>query len=138
MRDALHEPAIEAMELLGDVAVRQGDPAGAIDAYERTIRHIDETGFVVTKNRVTVKLANLLLDANNLAAAEPLIGYLIESGESADALRVRARYAYLQRDIDRAAELMESLKSTFAEDWTAADAETLGQYRDDAEAPAAD
>lgn len=138
LREALHEPAIEAMELAGDIAVRQGDPAGAIDAYERTIRHIDETGFVVTRNRVTVKLANLLLDRNDLVAAEPWIGNLIESGESASALRVRARYAYLQGDTERAAELMESLKSTFVEDWTEADADTLDRYRNDAEKPAAD
>jgi DNA-binding winged helix-turn-helix (wHTH) protein/tetratricopeptide (TPR) repeat protein len=129
LREALHEPAIEAMELGGDIAVRQGDPAGAIDAYERTIQHIDETGFVVTKNRVTEKLANLLLDNNDLVAAEPLIGSLIESGESAGALRVRARYSYLQGDTDRAAELMESLRSTFVDDWTEADADALDRYR---------
>ncbi len=121
------------MELGGDIAIQRDDPAGAIDAYERTIRHIDETGFVVTRSRVTVKLANLLLDNNELVAAEPLIGNLIEDGESASALRVRARYAHLQGDTDRAAELMESLKSTFVDDWTEADADALERYRAGAE-----
>ena len=129
LSEALHEPAIEAMELAGDIAVRRDDPGGAIDAYEQTIRRIDETGFVETRNRVTIKLANLLLDKHELAAAEPLIGNLIERGDSASALRVRARYAHLQGDDNRAAELLESLQSTYAEDWTDEDAATLTLYR---------
>ncbi len=132
LREALHEPAIEAMELAGDIALRQEDTAGAIDAYQRTIKHIDETGFVVTKYRVTVKLANLFLDNRDLVAAEPLVGSLIESGEMPSALRVRARYAYLRGDTERAVELMETLKSTFADDWTEADAAALDRYRDGA------
>jgi DNA-binding winged helix-turn-helix (wHTH) protein/tetratricopeptide (TPR) repeat protein len=131
-REALHEPAIEAMELSGDIADMQGDPARAIDAYQQTIRQINETGFVVTRNRVTVKLANLLLDGNELAVAEPLIGNLIEAGESASALRVRARYAHLQGDTARAAELIELLKETFVDDWTEQDAALLDRYRDSA------
>ena len=130
-REALQEPLIEAMELDGDIANRRADSAGAIDAYERTIRRIDETGFVADRTRVTVKLANLLLDAGELARAEPLIGNLIEAGESADALRVRARYAQLQGESTRASELMETLQSRHADSWTEADAQTLEQYRSD-------
>lgn len=129
LREALYEPAIEAMELGGDIADRREDPAGAIDAYQQAIRRIDETGFVVARTRVTVKLANLLLDANEFTRAEPLIGNLIEAGDSANALRVRARYAHLQGEAARAAELMETLKSTFVDDWTVTDAEALKQYR---------
>lgn len=133
LSEALHEPAIEALELVGDIAEQRGDPAGAIDAYEQTIRRIDETGFVETRNRVTVKLANLLLDERDLAAAEPLIGNLIESGDSASALRVRARYAHLQGDDSRAAELLDLLKSSYLEDWTDEDTTTLALYRDGAQ-----
>jgi tetratricopeptide (TPR) repeat protein len=129
LREALHEPGIQAMELGGDIAAKQGNSGRAIDAYEDTLRYIDETGFVVTRNRVTVKLANLLLDENKLAEAEPLIGYLIESGDSPSAFRVRARYAHLIGDTARAAELMELLRKTFADDWTEADAEVLERYR---------
>ena len=132
LSEALHEPAIEAMELAGDIAGRQQGPDGAIEAYERTLQHIDETGFVVTKNRVTLKLANLLLDTDELAAAEPIIGKLIESGESPSILRVRARFAHLRGDSARAAELMESLKSTFGDYWTEADTVALEQYQNGA------
>jgi tetratricopeptide (TPR) repeat protein len=132
LREGLHEPAIEAMELGGDIALRQDDTAGAIDAYERTLKHIDETGFVVTQYRVTVKLANVFLDNGDIAAAEPLVGSLIESGEMPSVLRVRARYAYLRGDADRAVELMETLKSTFPDDWTEADDAALERYRNGA------
>jgi tetratricopeptide (TPR) repeat protein len=129
-REALHEPGIQAMELGGDIAGLRADPDGAIEAYEETLRYIDETGFVVTRHRVTVKLVNLLLDKGELAAAESLIGYLIEGGETPSALRVRARYAYLQGENARAAELMESLRETFVDAWTEEDAELLERYRD--------
>ena len=69
--------------------------------------------------------AQMFLDNGDLAAAEPLVGSLIESGEMPSVLRVRARYAYLRGDADRAVELMETFKSTFADDWTEADAAAL-------------
>jgi DNA-binding winged helix-turn-helix (wHTH) protein/tetratricopeptide (TPR) repeat protein len=129
LRDALHEPAIEAMELRGDIARQQGAPARAIDAYQQAIQQIDETGFVINQTRVTVKLANLLLDEEELAEAEPLIGKLIEIQDSSSALRVRARYSHLQGDTARATELMELLKETFADDWSEQDAILYDQYR---------
>ena len=132
-REALHEPGIQAMELGGDIASRQGDPGRAIEVYEQTLRYIDETGFVVTKRRVTVKLVNLLLDQGDLAAAEPLVGNLIEAGDSPSALRVRARFADMQGDAARAVELMESLQETYADDWTDEDADTLERYREGAQ-----
>ena len=129
LREALHEPAIQAMELGGDIASQRGDAAGAIETYEETIRRIDETGFVVTKSRVTVKLANLFLDEGDLAAVEPLIGHLIEGGDSPSALRVRARFAHLQGDAPRAVELMELLQQTYVDSWSESDAELLERYR---------
>ena len=132
LREALHEPAIQAMELGGDIASQQGDPARAIDIYEETIRRIDETGFVVTRTRVTVKLANLFLDEGDLAAAEPLVGHLIETGDSPSALRVRARYADLQGDSARAVELMETLQESYVDDWSESDTALLERYRGDA------
>ena len=129
LREALHEPAIQAMELAGDIASQRGDADAAADAYRQTLRRIDQTGFVVTKSRVTVKLANLLLDKNDLDAAEPLIGNLIEAGDSPNALRARARYADLQGDATRAVELMESLQESFPDDWGEADNELLERFR---------
>ena len=44
--EALHEAGIQAMELAGDIRLRREDTAGAIDAWEQTLKTIDETGFV--------------------------------------------------------------------------------------------
>ena len=68
--------------------------------------------------------------SHGLAAAEPLVGSLIESGEIPSVLRVRARYAHLRGDSDRAVELMETFKSTFLDDWTDEDAAALDRYLD--------
>ena len=130
LREALHEPAIEARELRGDIAATRGDTPTAIDAYQQALRQIDETGFISQKTRITVKLANLFLDQNDLAATEPLLGYLIDNGDSAPALRVRARYAFLKNDTARALELLEFVRSSFADDFTDADAKTLAEYRE--------
>jgi len=133
-REALHEPGIEATELRGDIAKMQGNIPAAITSYQQALQHIDETGFVSRKTRMTIRLANLFLDQNDLATAEPLLGYLIESGDSAAALRVRARYAFLKNDPARAEELLVSIQSTSPDNWTDADDGTLEKYREVSEA----
>jgi hypothetical protein len=55
---------------------------------------------------------------------------LIDNGDSAPALRVRARYAFLKNDTARALELLEFVRSSFADDFTDADAKTLAEYRE--------
>ena len=126
--DVPHEPAIEAMELRADINMQQADADGAIADYRATLKRIDESGFVVTRERVALKLANLLLDRNELAAAEPVIGSLIDSGDSADSLRVRARFAYLNGDVSRSVEILETLKTDYEEHWNDADDAVLGTY----------
>ncbi len=130
MREALHEPMLESIELAGDIALDRGDAQAAVERYRDTLRRIEETGFVVTRTRVTIKLANLLLDSGDIGAAEPLIGNLIGEGESADALRVRARYAFESGDAARAVELMEDVRKSAAAAWTARDDETMSRFRD--------
>ena len=127
-REALHEPMIEAMELAGDIALQRQDPDAAMRAWRDTLDRIDETGFVVTRGRVIRKLANSILDQNDVAAAEPLIGLLIGEGDTADNLRVRARYAFASGDASRAIELMETLRADAAGQWTDDDATRLERY----------
>lgn len=93
LREALHEPAIEAMELSGDIALQQSDPDRAVAAYEKALSHIDQTGFISRKSKIVTKLANTFLDLGNVSSTEPLIGYMIEQGDlsTADA-QTLARY----------------------------------------------
>lgn len=126
--DVAHEPAIEALELRGDIRLRKSDSAGAVESLRQALKRIDESGFVVTRQRVALKLANLLLDQNDISAAEPLVGSLIEDDESPDTLRIRARLAYQQGDVSRSVELLESLKENYATDWSEKDAINLDAY----------
>ena len=127
-REALHEPWVEALELDGDIALRRADRAAAAAAYQEALDHIDQTGFVQRKTDVVVKLADVLLDDGDLAASEPLVGYLIEQGDVADGLRVRARYAFETGDVERSIALLQTVQSLG--DWTDADQAALLAYRE--------
>ena len=129
MPDVPHEPAIEAMELRGDIRRQRTDDDGATVVYGETRARLDATGFVVTRKRVAVKLANLLLDRNELAAAESVIGSLIDEGDSPDALRLRARLSHLQGDAAKSVVLLETLKAGYPADWTDGDTASLEVYR---------
>ena len=129
MREALHEPAIEAMQLAGDIARGQSDAERAISAYEDALQHIDETGFVAEETRVVAKLAHVLLDQHDFAAVEPLIGRMIEQGDETASLKLRARYAFLQGDVARAVTLQESARTASQGEWSDADERTLLDYQ---------
>jgi len=129
LREALQEPAIEAMQLAGDIAHKQLDNELAISAYEDALQHIDETGFVAERSRVIVKLAHLYLDQQDFAAVEPLIGRMIEQGDESASLKLRARYAFLQGDAARAVTLQESARTASQGEWSETDERTLLDYR---------
>jgi DNA-binding winged helix-turn-helix (wHTH) protein/tetratricopeptide (TPR) repeat protein len=129
LREALQEPAIEAMQLEGDIARKQLDAERAISAYEDALQHIDETGFVAERSRVITKLANVFLDQQDFAAVEPLIGRMIEQGDESASLKLRARYAFLQGEVERAVTLQESARTASPDDWSDADETILLDYQ---------
>lgn len=128
-QEGLQEPAIDAMELQGDIARELSDTASSIAAYQQAFKHIEDTGFVSRKIRIVRKLANAHLDVENLAAVEPLIGIMIEEGEMTESLILRARYASLKGDSEHALALMESAKEEAAQDWSESSEEVLAGYR---------
>lgn len=130
LREALHEPAIEAMELRGDVAYLQSDSSRATSAYRDALSYVDESGFVGGKTRIVTKLANRLLDQQDIAATEPLIGYIIEQADTFETLKLRARFAFMAGDAERSVELQELAQTIAADDWSDADEKTLAQYRE--------
>jgi DNA-binding winged helix-turn-helix (wHTH) protein/tetratricopeptide (TPR) repeat protein len=129
LREALDEPAIEAMELSGDIASLQLDSELAIASYRSALSHIEATGFISRRTGVVIKLANTLLDEKDLEATEALLGYMIEQGNTADSLKLRARYAYVQGDVERSISLQEQAQSMAEDDWSETDAEALAEYR---------
>ena len=129
LREALPEPAIEAMQLAGDIAREQSDNESAISAYEDALQHIDETGFVAERSSVIVKLAHLYLDQQDFAAVEPLIGRMIEQGDELASLKLRARYAFLQGDTARAVTLQGSARAASQGVWSQTDERALLDYQ---------
>ena len=130
LREALHEPAIEAMELSGDLSLARSQPERAISDYNDALNYIDRTGFVEKKMEIAMKLSHTLLDQKNFDATDPLIGYMIEQGNTSGSLKVRAHYAFEQGEIEESVALLESAQSTAADDWSDSDATTLAQYRE--------
>jgi tetratricopeptide (TPR) repeat protein len=131
LREGLQEPAIEAMELRGDIAREQSDTASSIAAYQQALQHIEDTGFVSRKIDIIRKLANVHLDVENFAAVEPLIGIMIEEGETTESLILRARFAFVKGDNEQALALMESAKESAGEYWSESSEEVLAGYRTD-------
>ena len=129
LREGLQEPAIEAMELSGDIALEEADLTRAVAAYRDALDYIETTGFVSRKAGIVSKLAHALMDQHDMEAAAALIGYMIEQGNTTDSLKLRARYAFVQGDFPRSVTLQESAQSLAADDWSEADAETLAHYR---------
>jgi DNA-binding winged helix-turn-helix (wHTH) protein/tetratricopeptide (TPR) repeat protein len=129
MREAMHEPAIEAMVLSGDIASADADPERAITSYRDALEHMDQSGFVARKASTVIKLANVLMDQGDLAGAQALIGYLIEAGNTAASLKLRARYAFMQGESERAVSLQKSALSLAEDGWSDADAATLAMYQ---------
>lgn len=128
-RHGFNEPAIEALDYAGDVALRQNQLAEARQYYEEAIDEMDASGFTSRKTDVVTKLANLHLDLGDMTAAEPLLGYLVEQDSEPATLKVEARYAFVSGDSVRAVELMESAKAEAGAGWSAADERALASYR---------
>ena len=105
------EPAIEAMQYAGDIAVLKADIPRGIQFYEQALEHVEATGFTSEKTAIAVKLANLHLDQGNISSVEPLLGYLIEQEPSVEILELQAKYAQATGDDERSAALMEEAQA---------------------------
>ena len=130
LREAFHEPAIEALEVLGNIAIEREAPARAAAHWQDALEHIDRTGFLERKGDIVLKLADVYLDRGDADAVEPLIGYLIEFDDSAVSTQTQARYAFLRGDVSRAVELMEAAERLAGDAWGDSDAELLTSYRE--------
>ncbi len=105
------EPAIEAMQYAGDLAVLKADIPRGVRFYEQALEHVEATGFTSEKTAIAVKLANLHLDQGNISSVEPLLGYLIEQEPSTEILELQAKHARATGDEERSAALMEEAQA---------------------------
>ncbi|MBT8078571.1 MAG: tetratricopeptide repeat protein [Gammaproteobacteria bacterium] len=122
------EPAIEAMDYAGDVALLRGNPSDARNYYEQALAHIEDTGFTSPKTGIAIKLAALYLDEDKAAAAEPLLGFLIEQEQTAEIYKLRARFAHMTGDHERSVTLMEAARDIAGAEWSTDDSAMLARY----------
>jgi tetratricopeptide (TPR) repeat protein len=108
---------VQAMELLGDIEIARGNTLGAIDEFSATLRRVRETTWTSKENTLEQKLANAYMDEANLVAAAPLIGAMAAQEPNVQALKARARFAFLDGDAERAVGLMSQARELAGEHW---------------------
>jgi DNA-binding winged helix-turn-helix (wHTH) protein/tetratricopeptide (TPR) repeat protein len=126
----LIQPEVQAMELLGDVAVKRGDGAAATGEYSAALDRVRESSWTAKENALTWKLAETHMDQGDLGAAAPLIGALSRQEDNPEALRTRARFAFLDGDPVTAVQHMEAAREMAGQAWKNEDEAALERYRE--------
>jgi len=124
----LMQPEVEALELLGDLALTRGETAAAIEQYAATIDRLQETSWTSKENELTAKLAEAYMEVPDLEAAAPLIGALAGGEENVASLKTQARFRFLRGDAAKAAELMTRAKTLAGQNWADENEAVLTQY----------
>jgi len=125
---ALMQPEVEALELLGDLESARGESAAAIAQYLAAIDRLQETSWASKENELAVKLADAYMDISDLDSAAPLIGALAGGEENVQSLKARARFRFLRGEAGKAAELMTRAKTLAGEAWADENEAVLTQY----------
>lgn len=119
---------VEILELLGDIALANQDPAGATDQFGRALDRVSEMSWTSKETAVAIKLADTYLDQGRVADAEPLLGFLDQQPPSLARLRLAARFAAARGDPATAARLMTEGRNLDDPRWDEADESALATY----------
>jgi len=119
---------IEALDLLGDIAARAGDPAAATARYREALDLLEQLSWDSKETEISVKLAEILVAQGSLEAAEPLLGLISQRPEDLASLRLQAHYAAATGHVSAAAELMQRGRDLGDERWTESDERELALY----------
>ncbi len=125
----MNQPEIEAMELLGEVAVARGDQREAIRIYAQALQRVRESSWGAKEAAIATALLNARLEVGDIEEAAPLAGALAGLEPTPDSLKAQARYARHQGQAEQALALMEQAKSLAGEDWDDASELLLTEYR---------
>lgn len=125
------QPEIEALELLGDIRLAQGDSAAAAAEFEAALARIRDASWGAKETALLSKLAGLHLEAGDLAAAAPLVGALKGQEPTVQSLQVQARFAWAEGDAARAVQLLERARERAGEAWTEESEKLLATWRAD-------
>lgn len=123
------QPEIEALELLGDTALARDDSASAVAEYQAALARVREASWGAKESTLLGKLAEVHLQAGDIAAAAPLVGALGGQQANLRSLKVQARFAWAEGDAARAVKLMEDARALAGEAWDDESEALLATYR---------
>ncbi|MDP6376681.1 MAG: acyl-CoA dehydrogenase family protein [Pseudomonadales bacterium] len=104
--------AVQAQELLGDVALAREDPRAATLHFSDALSSVRSASRAGKEATLEIKLVTIHLDAGGLDAAAPLLGALVLAAPTAEALMVQARFSHLNGQPDAAVGALSSMLKT--------------------------
>lgn len=119
--------------LQSDIRLAQGDRAAAeAEAeFEAALARIRDASWGAKETTLLSKLADLHLEAGDLAAAAPLVGALKGQEPTVQSLQVQARFAWAEGDAAHAVQLLEQARERAGEAWTEESEKLLATWRAD-------
>ena len=123
---------IDALMLSARIAGDRHDMAARIRLLREALelsRAVGHEGNAIT---ASIELAQTHLAADDLAAAEPLMGTLTDAPESYDLMRLRAAWAFAREDSVGAIQAMQRAQKLAGQRWSRADAALLARYEAEA------
>jgi tetratricopeptide (TPR) repeat protein len=123
------QPEVEAMELLGDIALARGQTADAIAEYEAALERVRESSWSGKEVDIIIRLANAHLDAGDVEAVAPLAGALAGHEPTIASLKTRARFARALGESHQAIALLEEAKTVAGTAWDEESEALLAEYR---------
>jgi DNA-binding winged helix-turn-helix (wHTH) protein/tetratricopeptide (TPR) repeat protein len=125
---SLMQPEIEAMELLGEIALARGDTTAAIAELTAALERVRASSWGAKEADIEIRLLNAQLDAGNIDAAAPLAGALAASEPSVPSLKAQARFAAARGEKQQAMNLLQQAKTLAGANWDAESEALLTEY----------
>ena len=122
-------PEVQAMELLADIALLQGNTDSAIESLIEALSRVRDTTWTSKEITLERKLANAYMDIMDLESAAPLIGALGGQEARVQSLKTQARFSHLSGDADQAVEIMLRAQQLAGDKWSDTSEASLQEYR---------
>ncbi|MGH8203492.1 MAG: tetratricopeptide repeat protein [Steroidobacteraceae bacterium] len=119
---------IDALMLSARIAADRGDQAARIRRLREALDRASAVGHQGETVTASIGLARAHLEANDIAAVEPLMGTLVDAPESYELMRLRAAWAFAREDPIGAIQAMRRAQELAAQRWSQADAALLVRY----------
>jgi len=119
---------VEALELLADIAARDGRIGDAITRYSEALSLLQDISWGSKENEIAVKLGEIHISEGSLEEAESLVGLVSQQPVSLAGLRLRAHFAYARQDAASAADFMSNAKALGDGRWNQEDERDLDRY----------